>query len=84
MGSFDREAADGPQSETLLPPIIVELASIICTGPREMFWVPRAAERRKVQWKGFPVQRKGPPVQWKAAAGAAESSSSQQRREKRN
>jgi len=45
---------------------IAEFASIICTGPKGECWMPSAAEIRKVQWKGLPVQ-------WKATPGAAES-----------
>ena len=35
---------------------IAEFASIICTGPKRECWTPGAAEIRKVQWKGLPVQ----------------------------
>ena len=40
---------------------IVELASLICTGPKREFWTPGAAETRTVHGKGLPVQRKAAP-----------------------
>ena len=73
MGSRGSAAANAHYGESLPPLTIVELASIICTGPKGVFWAASAAERSKVQWKGLPVQRKAPRVQRKAARGAAES-----------
>lgn len=69
MESCGPATAHAWSGETPLLLAIAELASIICTGPKEVFWVASAAERRKVQWKGLPVQ-------WKATPGAAESWSS--------
>ena len=77
MGSRGSAAANAHYGESLPPLTIVELASIICTGPKGVFWAASAAERSKVQWKGLPVQRKAPRVQRKAARGAMESCSSQ-------
>ena len=77
MGSPGFAAAKSRNGANLPPLTIVELASIICTGPMEVFWASSAAERRTVQWKGLPVQRKAPHVQRKATPGAAESCSSQ-------
>jgi len=78
MGSRGSAAANAHYGESLPPVTIVELASLICTGPKGMFWAVSAAERRKVQWKGVPVQRKAPHLQRKAAPGAMERCSSQQ------
>src|SRR5690349_20772868 len=69
-GSMAANARNG-ESRPLLT--IAEFASIICTVSKEVFWASSAAERRKVQWRGLPMQRKGPPVQWKATPSAAES-----------
>src|SRR6266567_4704382 len=77
LGSHDLEAADARHGECPSWLTTVELASIICTGSTSVMWALSAAERRKVQWKGVPVQRKDLPVQRKASRSAAESWSSQ-------